>query len=93
MGGDQKRKRSLCGDSDHRGGGLQSHWFCLVGALKHCGTVLISLLLSVHAVTLSYIKIPFRTLVTVREFVFCNTNNVTSCNSEQDGVSATEVVW
>ena len=82
MGGDQKRKRSLCGDSDHRGGGLQPHWFCLVGALKHCGTVLISLLLSVNAVTLSYIKILFHfdhvsTLVTVRKFVFCNANNVT----------------
>ena len=82
MGGDQKRKRSLCGNSDHRGGGLQPPWFCLVGTLKHCGTVLISLLLSLHAVTLSYIKIFFHfdhasTLVTVRTFVFCNTKNVT----------------
>ena len=59
MGGDQKRKRSLCGDFDHREGGLQPPWFCLVGALKHYDTVLISLLLSVHAVTVSYIKILF----------------------------------
>ena len=56
MGGDQKRKRSLNADSDHRGGGLQSHWFCLVGTLNHYGTVLISLLLSVYAVTVSNFK-------------------------------------
>ena len=62
MGGDQKRKRSLCGDSDHRGGGLQPPWFCMEGASKHYGTVLISLLLSVHAVTVSYIKILFFSL-------------------------------